>query len=55
MNEKLTIAAAILASAMPDSGRARTHDELIKNYREFLKRLTELEAAEIHHYEGPSD
>lgn len=48
MSEDLRIPAAILASAMLDSGGARTHDELMKHYREFLKRLTELEASEIH-------
>ena len=48
MNENLRIAAAIMASAMLVPGGARTHDELMKHYREFLKRLTELEASGIH-------
>jgi hypothetical protein len=48
MNENLRIPAAIMASAMLVPGGARTHDELMKHYREFLKRLTELEASGIH-------
>jgi hypothetical protein len=48
MNENLRIPAAIMASAMLVPGGARTHDELMKHYREFLKRLTEHEASEIH-------
>jgi hypothetical protein len=48
MNENLRIPAAIMASAMVVPGGARTHDELMKHYREFLKRLTELEASGIH-------
>ena len=48
MNEDLRIPAAILASAMLVPGGTRTHDELMKHYREFLKRLTELEASGIH-------
>jgi hypothetical protein len=48
MTDNVRVPAAILASAMLDSGRARTHDELMKHYREFLKRLLELEASGIH-------
>lgn len=48
VNANLRIPAAILASAMLVPGGARTHDELMKHYREFLKRLTELEASGIH-------
>jgi hypothetical protein len=48
MSDNLRIPAAILASAMLDSGRARTHDELMKHYREFLKRLADFEASGIH-------
>ena len=57
MNENLRIPAAILASAMLVPGGVRTHDELMKHYREFLKRLTKLEASGIHQSrrEGSSD
>ena len=48
MTDNVRVPAAILASAMLDSGRARTHDELMKHYREFLKRLLDLEASAIH-------
>lgn len=48
MTDNVRVPAAILASAMLDSGRARTHDELMKHYREFLKRLLDLEASGIH-------
>jgi hypothetical protein len=47
-DDNLRIPAAILASAMLDPGRARTHDELMKHYREFLKRLAAFEASGIH-------
>lgn len=52
MGDNLRIPAAILASAMLDSGRARTHDELMKHYREFLKRLADFEASGIHQTRG---
>ena len=48
MNENLRIPASIMASAMLVPGGARTYDELMKHYREFRKRLTELEASGIH-------
>jgi hypothetical protein len=54
MTDNLRVPAAILASAMLDSGRGRTHDELMKHYREFLKRLVELEASGIHQSWGES-
>lgn len=52
MSDNLRVPAAILASAMLEAGRARTHDELMKHYREFLKRLLDLEASGIHQSRG---